>query len=330
MLTFTNLRDLTPLLSHGSVVSWGNFDGVHLGHQALLKKVVSRAQSMKAPSVVVTFDPHPAIFFNGGSAPHSITDTADKVALLDKMGVDYTLVLPFTAEFAKQTPEEFAKNILAEGLKARSVILGYDVGFGKNRQGGIERLVELGLQHGFSAEKMPPTMGAAGPRDKAGAVPVSSTGVREAIKDGDVDRAALLLGRMHSVHNIVERGAGRGNSLLGFPTANIDPGPLLLPPHGVYACLVKCGGEFYNAAVNLGYNPSFNGARPSLEAHILDFDGQLYGKEIRIYFLRFLRAEKKFGSIQELTAQISLDVEATAHIASQARQSANFDTLYPL
>ena len=330
MLAFTDLRELAPLLCQGSVVSWGNFDGVHLGHQALLRAVVSRSRGMQAPAVVVTFDPHPAVFFNGGGAPHSITDTADKLALLSRLDVDYTLVLPFTAKFAKQTPEEFVKNILADGLKAKAVILGYDVGFGKNRQGGIERLAELGAEHGFSAEKMPPTLGPSGPYDKADAVPVSSTGVREAIKDGEVDRAARLLGRVHSVHSIVEHGAGRGNSLLGFPTANIDPGTLLLPPHGVYACLVKCEDEFYSAAVNLGFNPSFNGARPSLEAHILDFDGNLYGKKIRIYFLRFLRAEKKFGSIQDLTEQIGLDVENTARVAAQARQTANFETLYPL
>lgn len=329
MSTFTNLSELTPLLSHGSVVSWGNFDGVHLGHQALLSEVVSRARAINVPAVVVTFDPHPAIFFKGGSAPHSITDTADKLALLDAMGVDYTLVLPFTAEFARQTAEEFVKNILTDGLKARAVLLGYDVGFGQNRQGGIERLAELGAQHGFSAEKMPPTLDPAGPQG-AKATPISSTAVREAIKNGNVKRTAQLLGRMHSVHSMVRHGAGRGNSVLGFPTANIDPGPLLLPPHGVYACLVKCEGEFYSAAVNLGFNPSFDGTRPSLEAHIIDFDGNLYGKEIRIYFLRFLRSEKKFDSIQELSAQIGLDVEETARIAHEARQADNFNTLYPL
>lgn len=327
MRTFTNLRDLTPLLSQGSVVSWGNFDGLHLGHQALLRGVVSRGRAMNLPTVVVTFDPHPAVFFNGGSAPHSITDTADKLALLARMNVDYTLVLPFNAEFAKQTPEEFASGILADGLNAKEVLLGYNVGFGKNRQGGIELLDELGERYGFAAEKSQPVMG---PGADGQMEPVSSTGVRAAIKDGDFDRATRLLGRVHSVHSLVEHGAGRGNSLLGFPTANIDPGPLLLPPHGVYACLVKCDSHFYNAAVNLGFNPSFNGTRPSLEAHILDFDGNLYGKEIRMYFLRFLRAEQKFGSIQELTAQITLDVEETGRIASLARQTANFENLYPL
>lgn len=324
MKIFSDLSELTPLLSHGSVTSWGNFDGVHMGHQALIKELVGRAREMRLPTVVVTFDPHPAIFFNGGSAPHSITDTADKLTLLGQLGVDYTLLLPFTAEFARQTPEEFAKHVLADGLRARAVILGYDVGFGKNRQGGIELLAELGAEHGFTAEKTPPYL------DQLSRAPISSTAIRQAIKEGDVDRAARLLGRVHSVHSLVKHGAGRGNSLLGFPTANIDPGPLLLPPHGVYACLVKCEDEFYNAAVNLGVNPSFNGTRPSLEAHILDFDGNLYGKEIRLYFLRFLRAEKKFASIDELTTQIALDVDQSASIAAQARAAGNFNTLYPL
>lgn len=330
MKTFTNLRAITPHLENGSVVSWGNFDGVHLGHQALLKSVTARAKKMLLPSVIVTFDPHPAVFFNGGSAPHSITDTADKLALLEQLGADYALVLPFNEEFARQTPDEFAKNILAQGLRAKAIILGYDVGFGKNRQGGIELLSALGAQYGFSAEQTPPTIGPGGPRDHGQSVPISSTGIREAIKDGDVSRAAALLGRVHSVHSVVGHGAGRGNTLLGFPTANIDPGPLLLPPHGVYACLVKCEGSFYSAAVNLGVNPSFNGTRPSLEAHILDFDGNLYGKEIRLYFLKFLRAEKKFGSVQELTAQISTDVEHTKSITAQARKASDFTTIYPL
>lgn len=327
MQSFTHLSDLKPLLGQGSLVSWGNFDGLHLGHQALLRKVVSRARASALPAVVVTFDPHPAVFFNGGSAPHSITDTADKLELLGQMDVDYALVLPFDAEFAKQTPEDFVKKILVEGLNAKSILLGYDVGFGKNRQGGIEELAGLGGRYGFSAEKSDPVMG---PGVDGKPEPISSTGVRAAIKDGDFDRTAKLLGRVHSVHSMVEHGAGRGNSLLGFPTANIDPGPLLLPPHGVYACLVKCDQSFYNAAVNLGFNPSFNGKRPSLEAHILDYDGNLYGKEIRLYFLRFLRAEQKFGSIQDLTAQISLDVEETARIASQARNAPDFEKLYPL
>ena len=327
MRSFTDLRELTPLLSQGSIVSWGNFDGLHLGHQALLRSLTSRARDMRLPTVVVTFAPHPAVFFNGGSAPHAITDTADKLTLLERMGIDYTLVLPFNHEFAKQTPKEFVSSILADGLNTKAVLLGYDVGFGKNRQGGIELLAELGSRYGFSAEKSLPVMG---PGADGSQEPISSTGVRAAIKDGDFDRATRLLGRVHSVHNHVEHGAGRGNSLLGFPTANIDPGPLLLPPHGVYACLVKCDNHFYNAAINLGLNPSFNGTRPSLEAHILDFDGNLYGKEIRMYFLRFLRAEQKFGSIQELTAQITLDVEETASVAAAARQSANFENLYPL
>lgn len=324
MITFTALSEIRPLLEQGSVVSWGNFDGVHLGHQALLRELTGRARDLGRPAVVVGFDPHPAVYFNGGDAPHSITDTADKLALLARLGVDYTLLLPFNAEFARQSPEEFVRDILAGGLRARAVLLGYDVGFGQNRQGGIERLAELGAAYGFDAEQTPPTL------DPLEGAPVSSTRIREAIKAGDADRAARLLGRVHSVHSLVEHGAGRGGGLLGFPTANVDPGPLLLPPHGVYACLVKEGGSFYNAAVNLGFNPSFNGARPSLEAHILDFDGNLYGREIRLYFLRFLRSERKFASVDELTAQIGRDVEEAARIAAEARQAPNFATLYPL
>lgn len=329
MRTFTSLAAVAPFVEQGSVVTWGNFDGVHLGHQALLRALSSRARALGLPSVAVTFDPHPSVFFNGSSAPHLITDLADRLTLLEQLGLDHCLVLAFDAAFAGQSPEEFVKSVMADGLRARAVILGYDVGFGEKRRGGMEKLAELGKKYGFNAEQTPPTLGPGGPHED-GLVPVSSTGLREAIKNGDFGLALRLMGRMHSVHSLVEHGAGRGGGLLGFPTANIDPGPLLLPPHGVYACLVKSDGAFYNAAVNLGVNPSFNGARPSLEAHILDFDGDLYGREIRLYFLRFLRSERRFGAIDELTAQIALDVENAARIAAQARQAPNFDTLYPL
>lgn len=330
MKSFTNINELSLLLRQGAVVSWGNFDGVHLGHQALITELTGRAKQLGLPSVVVTFDPHPAVFFSGGRALHAITDTTDKLTLLEQFGVDYTLVLPFTAAFAKQTPEEFVRHILYEGLHAKVVILGYDVGFGKNRQGGMQSLIELGERYGFSAERTAPTLAPAGQQGSSENIPVSSTSVREAIKEGDVCKAATLLGRVHSVHSMVRHGAGRGGSLLGFPTANIDPGPLLLPPHGVYACLVRCNSTFYSAAVNLGINPSFDGSRPSLEAHLLDFDDNLYGKEIRIYFLRFLRAEKKFESITDLIAQIGMDVEETAVIVTEARNNPDFNRLYPL
>ncbi len=324
MITVTNLQEISVLLAHGSVVSWGNFDGVHLGHQALAAVLAAKAADAGLPSVAVTFDPHPALFFSSGARRHCITDTADKLTLLERLGLDYTLVLPFDAAFAAQTPRAFAQGVLAGALRAKYVVLGHDLGFGQNRSGGFETLQKLGRELAFEVQC-------------ANAVtlpgqntPVSSTGVREAIKNGNMDKATAMLGRVHSVHANVRHGARRGTGLLGFPTANIDPGPLLLPPHGVYACLAKVDGGFYAAATNLGVNPSFGGDTPSLEAHMLDFEGDLYGKDLRLYFLSFIRPEQKFDSIDALKAQIGKDVQNTRQIVEQARAQAAFSALFPL
>lgn len=327
MITFRNLQEISAVLPQGSVVSWGNYDGVHLGHQALIKELTAKAKGLGLPSVIITFEPHPALFFSGGKAPHLIADYDDRLALIDKQGVDYALVLPFDEEFARQTPDEFVKNVLVGELKAKAVILGHDLSFGKNRAGGFEAMQALATRHGFSIGRTKAVMPEA---QNNGSAPVASTVVRAAIKAGDVYKATSLLGRVHSVHGRVRHGMQRGKGLLGFPTANIDPGPLLLPPHGVYACLAVLDGKFYPAATNLGVNPSFDGTTPSLEAHMLDFEGDLYGHELRLYFLHFLRPEQKFETIEQLKEQIGRDVEKTRQIAAKAMQVEDFSTLFPL
>lgn len=313
------------------MVSWGNFDGVHLGHRALLARLVARAAALGLPAVLITFEPHPALFFQKGRAEttaRALADAEDKLALLLASGVDYVLRLPFDAAFARQSPEEFAREALALSLRAKAVVLGYDLAFGRGRAGGFELLRRLGLELGFSVESAPalPAPGAEPGKD----TPVASTLIREAVRAGDFARASAMLGRRHSVHGLVRHGAARGGSLLGFPTANIDPGPLLLPPHGVYACLGKVDDALYPAAVNLGVNPSFGGALPSLEAHMLDFTGDLYGRDLRLYFLNFLRPERKFEHPEELRAQISLDVQETRRLSAKALAEGDRSAAFPL
>jgi riboflavin kinase/FMN adenylyltransferase len=322
-----SLDEIASCLLRGSAATWGNFDGVHLGHQALLGCLTAKARSLGLPAAVITFDPHPLDFFSPGSAPRALTCTADKLAMLARLGVDYALVLPFNASFAGQSPEEFARETLVRSLRVKALVLGHDLGFGRRREGGFELLRRLGADYGFSVERAP-TVGAPSGCEVPG--PVSSTAVREAIRAGALEQAAAMLGRRHSVCGAVQRGAGRGGPLLGFPTANIDPGPLLLPPRGVYACLAKTDTALCPAAANLGLNPSFDHGREVLEAHLLDFAGDLYDKELRLYFLRFLRPERKFASPEELKRQIALDAAEARRIAGEAIADKNFAVLFPL
>ena len=303
-------------------LTWGNFDGVHLGHQFLLAALAAKAKSLGLPSVVMTFAPRPAVFFNGEYAPKALADQDDKLALLERCGVDYTLVLPFTSEIAALEPCEFVEKLALHGLGAKALVLGYDVAFGRARLGNFEYLQGRCHTYGFALEQVPPHY--------LNGRAVSSTWVREELAQGNLAALPSLLGRQHSVHGTVQPGFQRGRSVLGFATANLDPGPLLLPPNGVYACLARCDGAYYAAATNLGFNPSFGGGKVSLEAHILDFSGEIYGKDLRLYFIERLRAEKTFSSPEELGKQITQDVQKTRAVIEAVLADQNFAALYPL
>lgn len=306
----------------GFAVSWGNYDGVHIGHADLIRQLVRRASALELPSVLLTFSPRPAEFFLGAKAPRALVDIEDKLALLAGYGLDYVLVMPFDADFAALTATEFVHDFLVGKMQAKYLLLGHDTNFGAGRSGGAEFLQGLQDTHGFIVEQMNSVMfeGCA----------VCSTLIRKLIAAGELGSAQKLLGRTHSVHGRVAHGAGRGGSLLGFPTANLDPGALLLPPHGVYACLAKIGASFYPAAVNLGINPSFTGEKPSLEAHILDFTADLYGDEIRLYFEKYLRAEKRFENMQYLMQQIEADVSETRELITARKAEPGFLAEHPL
>jgi riboflavin kinase/FMN adenylyltransferase len=323
LIVLHSIEEASSVFPNGSVLTWGNFDGMHLGHQALARAAVSRAGQLGLPSVVMTFEPRPAVFFRGDDAPKAITDIDDKLALLERQGVDYALALPFDADIANLSPEEFLNFLPVQTFRARAMVLGYDPAFGRNRRGNFGFLQAQAPRFGYALEQIPPVY--------LRGRPISSTWIRDELAKGNLDELPGLLGRQHSVHGEVQTGFQRGRAL-GFATANLEPDRLLLPPNGVYACLAKMDREkkYFAAACNLGSNPSFGNRKVSLEAHLLDFTGEIYGENLRLYFLKYLRAEKHFSNARELCAQISSDVQNTGEIAAKVTAVPNFQKVYPL
>jgi riboflavin kinase/FMN adenylyltransferase len=290
------------------VVTIGNFDGVHRGHRALVALTLARARAAGGEAVALTFDPHPARVLAPGRVPPALTTPAQKAELLGELGLDVLATLPFTPEVAAMSPEAFVDVVLAGALGARQVIVGEEFRFGRGRSGDAATLVRLGRPRGFAAFAVPPVMD--------GGRPVSSSRVREVLAEGDVAHAASLLARPHFVDGTVVEGDRRGRTI-GVPTANLDPDAALLPARGVYAgrCRLPGGGDCL-AVVNVGERPTFGGGAVTVEAHLLDFSGDLYGKRLRLTFAVRLRAEQRFGSAEELVAQIRRDVERARALVS--------------
>jgi riboflavin kinase/FMN adenylyltransferase len=295
----------------GTAVTIGAYDGVHLGHRALLRDLCDRAESAGLTSVVVTFDRHPAYVVRPESAPRQLTSLEQKIELLADCGVDRTLVVPFDDEQANETAEDFVKEVLVDQLSARLVVVGEDFHFGHGRKGNVALLRELGARWGFEVVGVGLT--------DDGTEPVSSTRIRALLASGDVEEAARLLGRLHEVRGPVVRGDGRGGPELGFPTANVAVADdIALPADGMYAGYFSgLDGQARPAAVYVGRRPTFYepGTAPVLvEAYLLDFDGDLYGEAARVSFLEHLRAEQRFETVEALIAQMKADVEATERV----------------
>ncbi len=290
----------SPLGWPAPAVTVGNFDGVHRGHQALVSAAVARAREKGGLSVVLTFDPHPARVLRPAHAPAALTTLAQKEELLAALGVDRLAVLPFGAALASLSPEEFARAVLRDTLGARDVVVGESFRFGHRREGDARTLVDLGARLGFDVEAIPPVL--------EGGRPVSSSRVRSELGHGHVGAAAVLLGRPYFVDAGVVRGVGRGRTI-GVPTANLAPENEILPAPGVYAgfCRVP-GGASWAAVVNLGRRPTFGGGDLFLEAHLLGFDGDLYGSRVRLSFHERLRDEERFPSKDALVARIRDDI----------------------
>lgn len=299
MIVATSIHELRDVLAE-SVVTIGNFDGVHLGHQKLIGMTCAKAKTRGAVSVVVTFDPHPLRVLVGPHTPPFITLTNQKIELIERQGANVLLVLPFTRELAALSPEEFVKTYLVDGLKVRELVIGYDYHMGKGRSGDYKTLSRLGTQWGFQVFRVDPVT-------CDGAV-VSSTRIRDMVQAGHVWEVRPLLSRFYQVAGEVVHGMKRGGNLLGFPTANLKLVDELVPKRGVYAVWVEMDGHCLPGVANIGTNPTFGNDAVSVEPHILDFSGDLYGRHIRVHFVQRLRDEKKFSGLDELKARIAEDV----------------------
>jgi riboflavin kinase/FMN adenylyltransferase len=288
-----------------SVVALGVFDGVHLGHRAILETAVARARTGGAVAVACTFDRHPAEILQPDRAPLPITTVDERLALIAESGVTLAVVVPFTTELAAVEPEAFVRDVLVSRLRAREVVLGPNHRFGRGARGDATLLREVGGRLGLRADVVEPM-------DIDGA-PVSSSAIRAALQRGAVDAAARMLGRPYFVAGRIVPGAGRGRTL-GFPTANIEGDrPVLIPP-GVYACRLAVGEAVHGAVLNAGVRPTFGENIFTLEAHVLDFAGDLYNRPVRLDFIAHLREERKFPGIEALKAQIVADVAAARRV----------------
>lgn len=297
-----------PLPVAGSAVTIGAYDGVHVGHRAVIEEVRARASTLGLPTAVVTFDRHPAAVVRPVSAPKLLTDTDQKLELLAAVGVDYTLVLHFDEDRSHESAEDFVNEVLVGCLRARLVVVGEDFHFGRKRGGNVELLRRMGPNLGFEVEGL----GLVHVPGLEG--PVSSTVIRAELLQGDVVAAARLLGRPHEVRGVVEKGDGRGGAILGFPTANVAvPAEILLPADGIYAgWYERPDGSTHATAISIGRRPTFypEGGPLMVEAYLLDFEGDLYGERARVRFVSRLRGEERFESTDALVAQMNHDVEA--------------------
>ena len=295
--------------ARGAVVAAGNFDGVHLGHQAVLGAAKALAKSLDAPFAVLTFEPHPRVVFQPGLPPFRLTPFRAKSLVLEALGVDLLFTLHFDLAFAQKTAEEFVADVLVAGLGAKAVVVGYDFVFGNKRRGTAELLTAEGGRHGFAVKIVAPVAG-------AGGVAYSSTQIRKHLVAGRPREAAALLGRPWEIDGRVDVGDKLGRTI-GFPTANIDLADYLRPAPGVYAVRagIEDGGrtDWHDGAANLGWRPTVGGKDLRLETHLFDFSGDLYGKHLRVALIERLRPEQRFAGLDALKAQIALDV-------AQARQ----------
>ena len=297
-------------LPHGTTVTVGSFDGVHRGHQAVLQEIHRRARAARRSSVLVTFDPHPLEVVNPAAAPPLLTTGPERLEILALSPLDYVLLVRFDRHLASLSPEEFVRRILVERCGLRELVIGHDHGFGRGRSGDVETLRRLGQSLGFDVDVVPPV--------DFGGQHVSSSRIRRAVAGGDLASAAAMLGRPYGVVGRVGQGERRGR-LLGVPTINLSElSPRkLLPPDGVYAVRVEWRGGSAGGMMNQGPRPTFQDGRRVLEAHIFDFDGDLYGEWVRIEWVTRLRDIERFGSVEELGQQLERDrSQAVAALAS--------------
>jgi len=290
----------------GACVTIGNFDGVHLGHRFIFRRLVEEARRDGHPAVAISFDPHPKMVLHPERRPfYLITTLEEKIRLLAGLGIDAFILIPFSLEYAKTTAEMFVREILWERLRIRRILIGHDYTFGRGREGNEAFLTEAGQRLGFEVEVMNAFC--------VGDTVISSTKIREALLAGEVRFAATLLGRSYNLAGRVISGNHRGVRL-GFPTANLAPDKELVPARGIYAVRVLWKGKRHDGVLNIGFNPTFADGKRSIEVHIFDFHQDIYGEPIEILFIEWIRDEVRFESPEKLIVQIKRDIARTREI----------------
>jgi riboflavin kinase/FMN adenylyltransferase len=300
-----------PTELRGASAAVGAFDGVHLGHQAVIAKAVEKARELGVPAAVVSFDPHPRRLFQPHAAPFRLMTPDQMARALAPLGVDFLYLLPFDAEMAAMTDAGFATDVLGAGLGVRHVSVGFDFTFGKGRSGSPEALARYGQDHGF-------TVSVTQRRDDDGGLKLSSSAVREALSAGDMTRAAAILGRPFAIRGEVIHGDKRGR-VIGVPTANISLGDYQRPLYGIYATRTHLpDGRVFGGVANLGVRPMFELETPLLEVWLFDFSGDLYGQTVETELVARLRGEMNFDGLDALKAQIDLDAETARAVLARA------------
>ena len=300
MQTLHSITEL-PALPGPLFLAIGVFDGVHRGHQAVISTSTRHAHSADGTPVVVTFDPHPARILRPEEAPHLLTATQHKIALIRALGVGHLLVVKFDKNFAATSPENFVEQLVQNSKPLREICVGHEWSFGKNRAGNLDLLQKLGARFDFNVVGIPPV--------KVNGTVVSSTAIRQAVEVGEFAKAADMLGHEYTILGTVSGGEKLGKKI-GFPTANLSAHSEQFPPDGVYFAEAWLDGVLLHGVVNLGFRPTVSSGQPEriLEIHLLDFDQDIYGKDLEIRFVRYLRPEKKFESVDALIRQIKVDV----------------------
>ncbi|GAB3735267.1 bifunctional riboflavin kinase/FAD synthetase [Spirosoma lituiforme] len=309
MIIYKGLDDIQPLPN--AVVTSGTFDGVHLGHQTILSRLTEVAKASGGESVLITYWPHPRTVVSNDSQNLRLLTTLDeKIELLDQAGVDHLVVIPFTRSFSELTSEEYIRQILIGKIGTRKLVIGYDHRFGRDREGGFDYIQAHQSEYGFEVEEIP--------RQDVEAVGVSSSKIRAALNEGNVQTANRFLGRLYSLNGTVVKGRQLGRTI-GFPTANlqVDDPSKLIPANGVYAVDVEYAGQTLGGMLNIGFRPTVAGTNQTIETYIFDFGKDIYGEHITLKFKEFLRPEQKFDGLPALVAQLKRDEESARTILNQ-------------
>jgi len=295
---------------HDTAITIGTFDGVHIGHRMILKRLISKTSETALKATLLTFFPHPRMVLQKDSDIKLLNTIDEKTKILENLGLDQLIIHPFTKEFSRLSSTEFVRDLLVNKLKAKKIVIGYDHRFGRNRNANINDLITYGATFGFEVDEIP--------AQEIDEISVSSTKIRRALEDGDIKTANRFLGYNYMLTGIVQKGKGVGRQL-SFPTANlfIEETYKLIPKNGVYVVNAEIDGKIVSGMMNIGYNPTVNGTLKSIEVHFFDFDEDLYDQAIQVNILQRIRDEHKFNSVEELKKQLERDRETSISILSQ-------------